>query len=355
MATVRKSINANWQTSDPVDTVNETATYITQEGQGTPLTPRSRSVSRESEGKMKWKSHRRVSNSSQSSINLGDVDENNMSDSDDCFSDDSDYSSDDECPMSPVVYHPRREGQPPKQSSTPLGTKINRVAGSVKKRLSLSDVNAIGEVHKVVSKQKQRKEGIKVRPTKTIKKRASYFAKEVVDSVKGLMGIEGAQGALSGERLSHMVNEDSPKLTLEKRKFSGWWKVIAPQVKVDVPISAKDGTFHKENFTSELHLDQYLGLVPRTAKPAQQKRESLSLNLKELETLDEMSRDELLTLIATLKWQEQEQLQKRRDSKRSEREQFVLTRMTTEELMTVATTLKARVKFMKNFQRHLTK
>jgi len=188
-----------------------------------------------------------------------------------------------------------------------------------------------------------------------VAKRKFNFTEGFVESLKSLLDVEGEKGALSGEKLSHICPslqaQKKPKISLQKQKFIHWWDVIAPQVKVDVELTASDGTFKKDYFTSELHLDQYLGLAPRTMlRLAPKGRWSRDFKLEELELLDQMSRDELLSVITTSKL---EIPKPPKDLSLGKREQYVLDNMSIDELMNVATTLKSRVSFLKTFKSHM--
>jgi len=247
-----------------------------------------------------------------------------------------------------------------KELRTPVNSPkspIDRLRGIPRKSLNLSQVNEIGMVHYVQSSRPKVIANYK-RPNS----RSSTWPKRkptegFIKSLKSLLDVKGENGALSGEKLSQIcpnLQDQKPKISLMKRKFVHWWDVIAPQIKVDVALAADDGTFNKENFKSELHLDQYLGLAPRTMRVLTPRKKSHDFKVKELELLDQMSRDELLIVIATLKFQEQATQEKSKEDLYSKRaEQHALNNMSIDELMNVATTLKSRVSFLKTFKRHL--
>jgi len=195
--------------------------------------------------------------------------------------------------------------------------------------------------------------------TSTGKAKKEVVTKAVIKSIKSLLNVEKTvtNGTLEGVKLTQMcpqlkVEDKNAKVSLFKRTFSNWFQVIPPQVKVDVALTAGDGTFHKENFTSDLHLDQYLGLAPRT-RTSKKELDHLEIARKELEALDGMSKSELLNVVSALKVQNREFKRNSRRYSESIEEQDALKQMSREELMTVVATLKARVKFLRKFQTKL--
>lgn len=303
---------------------------------------RSRSTSRSS-----------CSRSSLHKIDIQDVPEY-LSDSDSDYSD-----SEDDCAGARQRTVIERTSTSTRSVATPAYGRL------FKKRVSLVDVDdecvsddedEQPKIQRITPVRVNYTANVKVTKNKNTDKKK--VTKAVIDSIKSLINVEKTvlDGTLNGVKLTQMcpklktVETKEAKVSLFKRTFSNWFQVLPPQVKVDVALTAGDGTFHKENFTSELHLDQYLGLAPRT-RTKKGDENAADIAVKELEALDGMSKSELLNVVTALKIQGSGLNMK--TTHMSDAEQSALKQMSREELMTVVATLKARVKFLRKFNTKL--